>query len=160
MVKFITAAVGLLAVLFSPLGYRLGLPLGVAFLCLIAGLVALSVALVLALVTLIKGSGFGGSGTVLVVLISLTVLSVTVWNIVGSGRTPAIHDITTDFNDPPQFLAVIPLRGPGENSVEYAGPQLATIQARAYPDIKTTTVPYGFDMAVKRVLSVVGEMGW
>ena len=160
MVKFITAAVGLLAVLFSPLGYRLGLPLGVAFLCLIAGLVALSVALVLALVTLIKGSGFGGSGTVLVVLISLTVLSVTVWNIVGSGRTPAIHDITTDFNDPPQFLAVIPLRGTGENSVEYAGPQLATIQARAYPDIKTTTVPYGFDMAVKRVLSVVGEMGW
>ncbi len=160
MVQYITVAVGLLAVLVSPLGYRLGLPLGVAFLCLFAGLVALSVAFVMALVTLLKGSGLGGYGTIVVVLISVTVLSTTAWNVVGVGRSPAIHDITTDLEDPPQFLAVIPLRGPGENSVEHAGPKLATIQARAYPDIKTATVPYGFDMSVKRVLSVVREMGW
>ena len=160
MVQYITAAAGLLAVLGSPLGYRLGLPLGLAFLFLIAGLVALSVALVLVLVALVKGSGLSGYGTIVVVSVSVAVLSATAWNIVGSGRTPAIHDIATDLQDPPQFIAVIPLRGTGENSVEHAGQKLATIQAQAYPDIKTLTAPYGFDRAVKRALSVVGQMGW
>lgn len=50
---------------------------------------------------------------------------------------PRIHDITTDIENPPEFVAIAPLRADAPNPVEYAGPETAEQQRQAYPEIKT-----------------------
>ena len=41
---------------------------------------------------------------------------------------PPIHDITTDTQNPPQFIAVAPLRADAPNPIEYGGPEVAAQQ--------------------------------
>ena len=49
---------------------------------------------------------------------------------------PPIHDITTDRDDPPAFVAVVPLRqGEGINSVAYEGAKIADQQASLPRDL-------------------------
>lgn len=71
---------------------------------------------------------------------------------------PPIHDISTDTSDPPQFVAVLPLRADAPNTAEYGGPEIAAQQAQAYPDIQPIilSVPTAqvFDAAVKAARSM------
>jgi len=71
---------------------------------------------------------------------------------------PAIHDITTDTNNPPVFVAVLPLRADAKNGSDYKTDPAE--QAKAYPDIQTlvTDVPIG-DMFA-RAEKTAREMGW
>ena len=48
---------------------------------------------------------------------------------------PYIHDITTDTDDPPQFVAAATLRKEGDHPVTYDGPETAIQQKEAYPDL-------------------------
>lgn len=50
---------------------------------------------------------------------------------------PYIHDISTDVQNPPAFVAVKKLRKEGDHPVEYDGPEVAEQQRKAYPDITT-----------------------
>jgi len=54
---------------------------------------------------------------------------------------PYIHDITTDVQNPPKFVAAIALRKEGDHTVEYDGPEVAEQQRQAYPDIMTLIIP-------------------
>lgn len=54
---------------------------------------------------------------------------------------PYIHDITTDVQNPPGFVAVIALRKEGDHTVEYDGPEVAEQQRQAYPDLITLIIP-------------------
>jgi uncharacterized protein (DUF1499 family) len=56
---------------------------------------------------------------------------------------PYIHDITTDTDDPPQFVAAATLRKEGDHPVAYDGPETAIQQKEAYPDLAplVTTAP-------------------
>lgn len=54
---------------------------------------------------------------------------------VKARHLPAIHDITTDTEDPPQFDAILSLRSGAPNSPVYGGWQIASQQKTAYPDI-------------------------
>jgi hypothetical protein len=57
---------------------------------------------------------------------------------------PPIHDITTDPDNPPVFVAVLPLRkADGGNSVAYEGAKIAELQRRAYPEVVPLTVALG-----------------
>ena len=49
---------------------------------------------------------------------------------------PPIHDISTDTQDPPQFVAVLPLRADAPNTSVYGGEKIATQQRAAYPDLQ------------------------
>lgn len=76
---------------------------------------------------------------------------------------PPIHDITTDTNNPPQFLPdVVALRAAAHavNSPVYGGPKIAAQQEKAYPYIK----PMHFKLPVRRVFSAAVHaaeaMGW
>ncbi|MGQ0579034.1 MAG: DUF1499 domain-containing protein [Betaproteobacteria bacterium] len=53
---------------------------------------------------------------------------------------PYIHDITTDLNNPPQFVAAKGLRKEGDHPVDYDGPEVAEKQRQAYPDIVTLSM--------------------
>lgn len=56
------------------------------------------------------------------------------------GSVPPIHDITTDPDSPPSYVATAPLRTEGMNPPEYDRSQLAQ-QREAYPDIQPLDVP-------------------
>ena len=73
---------------------------------------------------------------------------------------PAIHDITTDTQNPPEFVAIVPLRADAPNPVEYAGEETAKQQLKAYPELTTyeALVPPAelFEAAVQ----ASKNMGW
>jgi len=73
---------------------------------------------------------------------------------------PAIHDITTDFAEPPRFDAVVPLRPEGSNPLEYGGAKVAASQVAAYPDIQPIISPFKPDRAYELARSLAHAYGW
>ena len=80
------------------------------------------------------------------------------WQVVKS--VPMIHDITTDTETPPVFVAILPLRAGAPNTAEYGGPELAAQQRAGYPDLKPLTVAIPPAQAFTRALAVAQDMGW
>lgn len=80
-------------------------------------------------------------------------------------RVPMIHDISTDTENPPGFVAVLALRKDASNSASYGGPEIAAKQHAAYPDIRPffSEIPpaqaYGHARSVARQMcwKIVGE---
>jgi uncharacterized protein (DUF1499 family) len=75
-------------------------------------------------------------------------------------NVPAIHDISTDTVDPPEFEAIVPLRKGAPNGTTYGGPDIAAQQHRAYPDIQPLTLHVPVDKAFSQALQAMGAMGW
>lgn len=73
---------------------------------------------------------------------------------------PGIHDISTDTEDPPSFVAVLPLRANAPNTATYGGESVAVQQHRAYPDIVPVMVEVSPSQAFDRALTSVSTMGW
>jgi uncharacterized protein (DUF1499 family) len=74
--------------------------------------------------------------------------------------SPPIHDITTDTENPPRFVAIIALRQGSPNPAEYQGEAVARQQRAAYPDIRPVTLAEPPDAAFKRALTAAREIGW
>jgi uncharacterized protein (DUF1499 family) len=115
-------------------------------------------ALVLALVALVMGglravaavallAGLGG--LVPPLMFQRTVKSV-----------PPIHDITTDTDNPPPFVAVVAKREGASNPIEYGGPEVAAQQHTAYPDVKPVTLSDPPARAFDRALEAARGQGW
>ena len=73
---------------------------------------------------------------------------------------PPIHDISTDTLEPPQFVAVLPLRAGAMNPPEYAGPAVAAQQTAAYPQISPLVLNVAPDQAYSRALAAAAALGW
>lgn len=83
------------------------------------------------------------------------------WNGVQTARSlPYIHDITTDTENPPPFVGVLPLRADAPNPPEYAGEEVATQQREAYPEIQPLRLPLSADQAFERALDTARTAGW
>jgi uncharacterized protein (DUF1499 family) len=77
------------------------------------------------------------------------------------GIYPSIHDITTDWDNPPQFHAILPLRQAEEaNPVAYEGAKVSDLQRKAYPDIAPLTLELAPAEAFTRALDTARQMGW
>ena len=72
---------------------------------------------------------------------------------------PSIHDITTDTQDPPPFVAILPLRASASNSAEYGGESIAVLQRAGYPDLGPATLAEPAGAAFNRALTAAREMG-
>lgn len=77
-----------------------------------------------------------------------------------AGQLPPIHDITTDTTNPPEFVAILPLRRDAPNPSTYGGPDVAGQQKRAYADLHTEVLDLPAERAFERALSAAREMGW
>jgi len=73
---------------------------------------------------------------------------------------PPIHDISTDTDDPPRFVAIAPLRKDAANPMEYGGPEVAAQQHRAYPDLRPATLPEPPPRAFERAVAAARAQGW
>jgi uncharacterized protein (DUF1499 family) len=75
-------------------------------------------------------------------------------------QVPNIHDITTDTENPPKFIAVLPLRKNAANPAEYSGPDIAVQQRKGYPDIVPLRSKMPPDQVFEQALSIARDMGW
>jgi uncharacterized protein (DUF1499 family) len=75
-------------------------------------------------------------------------------------RVPPIHDITTDWSNPPRFVAVLAQRRDAPNPAEYGGPALAEQQRQAYPQLGPLILSDPPDAAFRKALDAAGAMGW
>ncbi|MES3035607.1 MAG: DUF1499 domain-containing protein [Gemmatimonadota bacterium] len=73
---------------------------------------------------------------------------------------PPIHDVTTDTQNPPRFVAILPLRANAKNSAEYGGDSVAAQQRKGYPDLAPASFSEPTGVMFTRVRAAVDAMGW
>jgi uncharacterized protein (DUF1499 family) len=73
---------------------------------------------------------------------------------------PPIHEVTTDPEDPPAFVAVLALRVTAPNPPEYGGEKIAAQQRAAYPDIQPVVLALPVKEAFARAHGVSQALGW
>ena len=101
-----------------------------------------------------------GSMLVIALLIGLGVAAVPLNAMRLASKVPAIHDISTDTRNPPEFVAILPLRANAPNSAAYAGAEVAAQQQQAYPDLRTYQMAATPAQAFERALQTARAMGW
>jgi uncharacterized protein (DUF1499 family) len=77
-----------------------------------------------------------------------------------SRTVPPINDITTDTENPPAFIAILPLRAGAPVPAVYPGGVAAAQQHTGYPDIRPLDVATPPDATFARVLDVVKGSAW
>ena len=75
---------------------------------------------------------------------------------------PPIHDITTDWVNPPELIASRSLRDTTQhmNSWIYEGERVAAQQRKAYPDIRPVMLAMTPDEAYAAALRTARDLGW
>lgn len=161
-----SAAIGLLLIAVSA-GHKLGF-LGswqAAFGALALGGLALLVALITAGLGLLRSRGSAGAASgpatwlAFVAAVLLTGFNVTRMSSMGG---PPIHDITTDLENPPMFVAAIPVReaAGAANPPMYFAAENAPLQAKAYPDIGTIVLATSAAEAFAKAETAAQALGW
>jgi len=158
----------LLVLALAPLGTALGwwhFRFGLYSMIPASGYAAAAAA-VLAAVTLALGWSHVRSRGRLVLAIALVmgaILAYVPWHYQRIRSTlPPIHDIATDTDNPPAFVAVLPARG-AENagSAVYDHAELPQLQKKAYPDLAPITAAVPVAKAFDQALEVARAMpGW
>ncbi len=79
---------------------------------------------------------------------------------------PPIHDISTNRVNPPEFVAVSPLRADAPNTLVYGGSnnmtpeRLRELTDEAYPDLVTQRYSEPAATVFEKALAAVDELGW
>ena len=74
--------------------------------------------------------------------------------------TANIHDITTDYFDPPQFVALMGIRQQSPNGFAYGGEKVAKVQQQVYPDIKSLIVKTPPAETMQSAIDAARSLGW
>lgn len=156
-----------LLLLLAPAGYRLGfLSLRFALLTVLrwgayVAMAGAAVSVAGFVITLLRPRAVRRGATLAVVSIAAALALIAIPGRFRLGPpAPPIHDITTDMQNPPQYVAVLPLRANAPNTTEYGGEKIAAQQRRAYPDIQPLALPDPPARAFARALAAVRAMGW
>ena len=156
-----------LLLLLAPVGYRFGfLPLRMALLTVLrwglyVAIAGAAVSVAGLVITLLRSREMrrGAALAVISIVVALALFAIPGRFLVGR-RAPPIHDITTDTQNPPPYVAVLPLRANAPNTTEYGGEKIAAQQRRAYPDVQPLALSDPPGRAFARALAAVNEMGW
>jgi uncharacterized protein (DUF1499 family) len=154
-----------IAVAVSGPGYRMGWwPLPVAFglfrWTVYVAIAAALIGVVGAVQTRPGGTRRGFGYALAAIVIGLATIAGPFTLMSRAKRVPPIHDISTDTDNPPQFVAVLPLRAGAANPATYGGTEIAAQQKKAFPDIVPLALPVPPDQAFARALAAAQGMGW
>jgi len=107
------------------------------------------------------GSGRAGARIAVAGLLLGLAAAAVPWSYLRIAKSvPAIHDITTDTENPPGFSVLLPVRRDAPNGADYGGPEVAAKQRAAYPDVKSAHLPVSPREAFDRALAAAQKMGW
>jgi hypothetical protein len=162
---FCLAGLGALAAVLSGFGYRWALwDFGTGFMILrwaAYGALGAAAASIFGFVLSLWVRSWRGS---LAALIGFAVAVATVWlpwgHIQQARDLPAIHDISTSLDDPPRFVAILPLRADAPNTADYGGPVIAALQQKAYPDVGPGLLKVPPKRAFEIAVAAARELGW
>ena len=87
-------------------------------------------------------------------------LSVPLSHFVERKASLPLHDITTDTDNPPVFVSVLPLRANAFNAAEYGGADVAALQKKAYPEIMPLFVGQAPREVITASETVARQLGW
>lgn len=154
-----------IAVVVSGPGYRLGWwSLPVAFTLLrwpaYIAVGAMIVALITAILTRPGTARRGFDVALAAIMIGAGIIIGPLVMMARASSVPAIHDITTDVDDPPEFVDVLPRRSGAANTAVYGGPNIAALQKQAFPRIAPLELTVTPEIAFARALALVNESGW
>lgn len=161
-----TAAIGIVLAIASGFGARAGLLSPFASMGTYAlGSLLLLIAAITAGLGLIRSGGLRGATSRPIAWLALLAgIAVTANNgfVMSQARgAPAIHDISTDTETPPAFVAIVELRqAESANPSEYAGPETAAEQHRAFPDIQPLVIDKPVDVVFGSAKAIVADKGW
>jgi len=122
-------------------------------------------AIVLAIAAMLVARRRAGRATLAIAAVGL-LLGATAWWFPWSFRrharsVPPIHDITTDWTNPPELVASRALRDSAQlNTALYGGDSIAALQRKAYPDIRPVMLAMRPDEAFAAVVRTARDMGW
>lgn len=143
--------------------HRLGsLPTVLALNLFTVGYVGAALGLAIGLVALARiwRTGEGGAGNLAIgILLPLGALAGPAAYLVISHELPHINDVTTDLVNPPQFK-MLAARDKEANASSYPGPEVAALQAGAYPDLRTFVLARSVDDAFELVEEVAKRLRW
>ena len=101
------------------------------------------------------------SAGALTMLLGLSPLLLAVFSVGISGfKAPMIHDVSTDLDNPPIFSITNSLRTAEENSLDYAGEEIAKKQRSAFPNIQTFHSDIPPAEARKLALKTIEALNW
>lgn len=158
--------IGALAVILSGYGYQLGvwglftafrilIPVGSA-LAVIGGLVAF-ITYLRADSSLKSRAGYAFPALAVALLAAGNFFF---WYSEVQTGYPPIHDITTDLENPPEFVAIAPLRADAPNPTAYPGAETAEQQREFYTDLNSLYTGVNYDSAYTRALQTARSMPW
>ena len=124
------------------------------------GFAAAIVALAGLMLNLREGRRWGFIFSVCSLLVGLAVFGIPFSWWQTAKQVPPIHDLTTDTENPPVFVSILPLRKEAPNPAAYGGPEVAALQHKAYPDLAPVILPLPFNQAFERANTTAGKMGW
>jgi uncharacterized protein (DUF1499 family) len=128
--------------------FLLALPMGVV--ALIVGVVSLRRSQ--------KAGGVGrGSATRGIALAGIT-LAVILLPVVTSPGVPRINDITTDTENPPDFIKATTYEANRGRDMSYPGEEFAAQQREAYPDLEPFKIPILPEKVFERLRSALTEL--
>ncbi len=149
----------------SGFGHRFGLWSFTVGFAVLGGAACLAIVASVSGLAALIGAGTGGARRAKIMAIaslavSLPVFAVPLHWLYLARSLPPIHDITTDTRNPPNFVAILPLRRLAPDSSVYGGPRVAALQRRAYPDIRPTVLPVSPAEAFQDALNAARSLGW
>ncbi|MBB3773487.1 hypothetical protein FHS55_004124 [Angulomicrobium tetraedrale] len=125
------------------------------------GLSVLALLLALAGFVVIWNEGLRGLGRVLgAAALALALLMPTATVAALSVGLPALHDISTDIDDPPVFVTLGAARAREANALAYGGEGAAAGQDDAYPGIKPMELDVPADEIYAALLAMVTRHKW
>ena len=161
LVSLVSLSAFLLVALPGPL-YKYGVvDLGTAFTGFKFGVFAGIAALILLVLQIIfKRKTVTLGSTIMALLLSTIAIAIPLSMLNKGKSVPPIHDISTDLVNPPEFVAIAPLRADAPNPVEYAGVEVATQQRAAYPELQTLNYTQSKSELVEATKQAIDHLGW
>ena len=163
--KLLVGVTSLIAVLLVALAaplYRFGLiDLSTAFAGFKFGVFAGIAALILLVIQLLfKRQTASFASALIAATFAIIAIAIPLSMMQTAKNVPPIHDISTDLNNPPEFVAIAPLRADAPNPVAYAGIESAQQQRQAYPALQTRSYPQSKLELIQTTKQVVEDLDW
>lgn len=117
------------------------------------------IAALLLMVALVKQKKQWRAPAILAAVLGIVPVTLIVLSVGNGLSAPAIHDIATDWEQPPEYVAAVAVRSRSDNSLAVDG-DVISLQQRAYPDVKPLILAQNPQTVFELAMDLVRNRGW